>query len=108
MSALTTESLTATSETWAFGKMALKSRWSAAPTAFASAQPARVVRLLMVSPEPRAMSFETASRLAWMKLRAAVALAAVSSQLLVPVVMPKVCVPKVPFVVARARRRPAG
>ena len=100
------ESLTAPVETDWVGKIVLKLFCSFDPTAFASEQPASVARLSTVSPRPRAMSFASASRLVSMNAFVLAVPPAVSVQLLVPLVIPNVWLPNVPFVVAASTGRP--
>src|SRR6202158_1080485 len=97
---LSTELTTNSLDTFSAGKIDLKFFCSVAPTAAGFAQPAIELRLTIVSPEPRDTSLAKASRLASMKIWAALVPVAVSAQLEVPLLMPKVCVPNVPFSVA--------
>ena len=69
-SVASTLSATISLETFSLGMMALKFFCSAAPTIFESPHPVSCVNVAMVSPEPRAMSFASASRLTSMNSRA--------------------------------------
>src|SRR4051812_23928184 len=71
-----------------------------APTAFASLQPATQAGGGVVSPPPRAAALPRASRFPSMKVLAGEVEKPASPQFDVPEVIPNVCVPKVPFVVA--------
>ena len=81
------------------GKIAEKFFWSAAPTFEESAQALMTLSAPIASPDPREMSFATTSRFASTKFFVPEA-SAPGPQFEVPVVMPKVWLPNVPFVVA--------